>query len=113
MDLNILDYVLLGIIGLSTLAALYRGFIRELIDLVGLIIAFYVAQHFAADIGAWLQQWIHEPQLATTGGFILGFVATLILTAILGALLAGLINLTSLSVGCIGTLEHWTGCGKN
>ena len=49
------DYVVLGIIGLSTLFAFIRGFIGSLFSLTGWILSIYLAYHFYPDVKPYLE----------------------------------------------------------
>ena len=49
--MNWLDYVFLGILGLSIIVSLFRGLVREVLSLLIWIGAFWIAYHFV-DVGA-------------------------------------------------------------
>lgn len=85
--MNIFDYVLLTIIGLSGLFAALRGFLREMVGLIGWVAAFAVASRFSPLAAAWLSGWIKTPDLAHSIGFFGLFVLVLLLVGLIGQLL--------------------------
>ena len=48
--MSYLDYLLIFIISLSLLVGFYRGFTRELLSLIGWVLAFYFANLFSGDL---------------------------------------------------------------
>src|SRR5579871_5831259 len=52
-NLNFVDLIILAIFFFSMLAGFGRGFVREVVSLITLIIAFIVASHFASALAAY------------------------------------------------------------
>jgi len=73
------------------LFALWRGFIRELISLAGLIAAFLLASQFSPVAAGYLNSWLSDPDIADLAGFGLVFVAVLFLSGLIGLLLQKLL----------------------
>ncbi|HET7921912.1 MAG TPA: CvpA family protein [Gammaproteobacteria bacterium] len=71
-----IDYLILGIILISALISLFRGFLRETISLVTWIIGFWLALRFAHPLGS-LFGFVHNPSVRVVIGFILIFVVVL------------------------------------
>ncbi len=97
MALNWLDFVLLGIIFLSALISLFRGFIREAMSLVTWAAAIWVALSFSNQLAAILPEGIESPTLRVIVGFVALFVAVLIIGSLIGALLYQLVKSTGIS----------------
>jgi len=72
--LNFVDYVLIAIVGLSMVLSLWRGFVREMISLIGLVLAFLAASRLSGTTGAYLGQWIDNATIADGAGFALIFI---------------------------------------
>lgn len=76
---TILDWVFVIWMGFSILLGLIRGFISEVLSLIGWVISFSLANHYAADLGAKLPLPIKD----TTPAYFVGYLAIFI-----GSLLA-------------------------
>lgn len=94
---NWLDYSIVGVIGVSALISLIRGFVREALSLAGWILAFWVALTFSKDAAQYLQDYLHENTIRTVVAFVLLFLATLILTGMVNLILVTLIEKSGLS----------------
>ncbi|MBK8160201.1 MAG: CvpA family protein [Rhodospirillaceae bacterium] len=81
--MNFLDLIILGVIGLSTLLAFSRGFIKEMLSILGWIGAVIATVAFFAPGRALMRQYIAEPLLADIAAGIGIFVVTLVLCGML------------------------------
>lgn len=81
--MNFLDLIILGVIGLSTLLAFSRGFIKELLSILGWIGAVIATVAFFAPGREVVRQYIAEPLLADIVTGIGIFVVTLVLCGML------------------------------
>lgn len=95
--MNYFDYILISIVGLSMVLSVWRGFVREIISLVGLILAFFVASHVSGDAGTFLNDWIENDSIANIAGFIIVFVLVMIAVGLIGALVRKLVTMAALS----------------
>ncbi|MDX8401579.1 MAG: CvpA family protein, partial [Mariprofundaceae bacterium] len=95
--MNFLDYLLIAVVGLSMVLSLWRGFIREVISLVGLVAAFLVASRTSGSAGDFLGQWIPSATVADIAGFALVFVLVMMLAGIVGAIVRKLVDLADLT----------------
>lgn len=78
--MNWLDYTILGVIALSTLISLVRGFVKEAVSLAVWFAAMFVASQFYADLAVYFTRISDE--LIRNGAAIAAlFVATLLLGA--------------------------------
>ncbi|MCO7226076.1 CvpA family protein [Pleionea sp. CnH1-48] len=91
------DWVILGLIGISTLISLARGFIREAFSLAGWILAFFVAKGFYVEMSALLQHQIETPSLRMAVAWGLLFFMTLAVTGLVNYLLSQFIERSGLS----------------
>lgn len=89
------DYVILGIIGLSALISLARGFVKEAMSLVTWFAAFFVASHFYEDLSVLLD--ITDPLIRNGTAIAILFVLTLILGALINFVVSELVTKTGLS----------------
>lgn len=80
------DYAIIGIVVLSMLISLFRGFVRECLSLVAWIVAFVVSIRFAAVVSQWLAAWIHNASLRLGISYAALFVLVLVAGAIVNYL---------------------------
>jgi membrane protein required for colicin V production len=97
MAMNWLDYTLLGVIGISVLIGVIRGFVREVISVVSWVAAFMVAVRYSGTGAEELAPWIDSPMLRTVIAFAALFIATLLVGALIGYIARGLVGRTGLS----------------
>lgn len=92
------DLAMLGVLLLSVIVGLVRGFVFEVLSLAGWLVAYLVARWFAADVAVHIP--VGKPGSATNHAvsFALLFIAALILWAIASRLLRFLIHATPLSL---------------
>jgi membrane protein required for colicin V production len=90
------DYVIIGIIGLSALISLIRGFMREALSLAAWVLAFWVAWTFFRELAVQLD-WFTVPSVRLGAAFVLLFIATLMLGALVNFLVGQLVEKTGLS----------------
>jgi membrane protein required for colicin V production len=92
-----IDLVIIGIISLSALISLIRGFVKESISLVTWVVAGILALRYYAPMADLLEPFINSVNLRQwIGGGIL-FVATLIVGAIVNFIVSQLVSKTGLS----------------
>ena len=95
--MNWADYAILIILGLSALISIFRGFVREVLSLVGWVAAFWVALRYGHVLSEYLVDHISTPSVRDAAGFIGLFVATLVAAGIINFLVVKLIKVTNLS----------------
>ena len=91
-----IDYIIIGIIGLSALISLVRGFMREALSLAAWILAFWVAWTFFRELSLQLD-WFTVPSVQLGAAFLILFIATLMLGALVNFLVGQLVEKTGLS----------------
>jgi len=91
------DYLILGIIGLSAVIGFARGLIREVLSLGVWIAAVVLAWLFFRDLAEQLVPWVSTPSVRLAAAFLILVVAVLLVGAILGYLLTTLVEKTGLS----------------
>ncbi|WP_029687433.1 colicin V production protein [Tatumella saanichensis] len=94
--MNWIDYVIIGIVGFSSLVSLIRGFVREALSLVTWGCAFFVASHYFSDLAVWFTGF-QEPMVRNGVAIAVLFVATLIVGAIVNYVIGTLVEKTGLS----------------
>lgn len=92
-----IDYGILGLIALSAVVGLLRGFIREAFALLVWILAVWVGLTFSQDFAPLLQSHIQTPSVRIAAAFAALFMLTLLVGGLVGYLLAQLVQMTGFS----------------
>jgi len=95
--LNFVDYILIAIVGLSMILSVWRGFVREVISLIGLVAAFLIASRLSGRTGDYLGQWINNGTVSDIAGFVLIFVVVMIVVGLLGSIIRHLVDMAALT----------------
>ena len=95
--MNWADWTIVGIVSLSALISIKRGFVKEALSLLVWITALVVALLFSQRLSLLLTDLISTPSLRYITAFALLFVATLIVGAMVNYLLGELVRMTGLS----------------
>lgn len=106
-----LDYAVLGVLGLSVAWGLWRGLVREIVSLLGWVIAFLAATLFAGPLSEHLPASIPTPELRAIAAFLAIFIASLVVTTLLGVLLSRLVKAVGLG-GLDRTLGAFFGVAR-
>lgn len=81
--MNWLDWIILGILGLSVLIGLMRGLVAEVLSLVVWVAAFWVAALFGTDVAALFDNAISLPMARIGLGYAICFFGVLLVGALL------------------------------
>lgn len=95
--MNWVDLVIIGVILVSALVSLARGFVREALSLAAWVAAFWVAIRYAATWEGVFAEQVATPSLRLGLAFFVLFLAVLIAGAILNFLVGQLVDRTGLS----------------
>jgi membrane protein required for colicin V production len=91
------DYVILGVVAISALMGLVRGFVREILSLAIWTLAVVLALAFADEFAAQLPARIEGASLRFASAFALIFIATLVAGAIVQSLVRSVVHATGLT----------------
>lgn len=93
--MNWFDFTIIGIIALSSVISLVRGFVKEAISLVIWIAAFLVSRTFHPQLAQLFTQ-IEDPMLRNATAIGVLFVGTLIVGALINYVISQLVKATGL-----------------
>lgn len=102
--MTVFDYTVLTIMGVSVLLSLMRGFFREVMSLLGWVVALVVAKYYTLQLAPLLPQGIPSNSLRLLAAFVILFLGTLLVASLLSIALSGLFS----KVG-LGWLDRWLG----
>ncbi|MFT5657868.1 MAG: membrane protein required for colicin V production [Gammaproteobacteria bacterium] len=92
-----LDFIIIGIIALSALISLVRGFVKESISLTSWVLAGFIALRYFTPMAQLLEPYIASPTIRTGCGFAILFVCALIVGAIVNFMASQMVSKTGLS----------------
>src|ERR1700682_4128452 len=87
-----IDYAVLGVTAISVVWGGWRGLIREVLWLVGWVMAFLAANLLAGPLGEALPESIARPELRVLLAFVGIFILTLAVSSLAGLLLSRLLK---------------------
>lgn len=92
-----IDFIIIGVIALSALISLIRGFVREALSLVAWVLAFWVAWTFFRELSLYFQDSIGIEEARLGLAFVILLVATLVVGGIVNFLVRQLVDATGLT----------------
>ena len=92
MSFTWIDWLIAGVIVISALVSLRRGFFREVLSLVTWIAAVFVAWSFGGALAVHLTPYFETPSVRAMVAYALLFVATLFVGALVSRLIGSLIK---------------------
>ena len=90
------DYIIIGVIGLSALISLIRGFVREALSLAVWVLAFFVAWTFFRELAQHLT-WFSLPSVRLGVALAIPFLTTLLVGGLVNYLVGQLVDKTGLT----------------
>lgn len=94
--MNWVDWVIIATVAFSVLAGFLDGFVRTVLSLVAVLVAFVVASRYSTGAVHVFEKWM-RPEMAGAVGFIAVFVAVLIVFALISMLMRTTLERLSLS----------------
>jgi membrane protein required for colicin V production len=91
-----LDYAVVGVFAASLVVGAWRGLVREVLSILGWVIAFLAANLLAGPLGPLMPQAIPSPELRVAAAYVAVFVASLVVTSLLGLLVSKIVKAAGL-----------------
>jgi membrane protein required for colicin V production len=104
--MNWLDLVLLLILAASVFTSFRKGFSREIIGLVAVVLALLLGSWFYGTAGSLFEPYLNSTAAAHFAGFLVVFCGVLLLGAIVSAIVGKFLKITGLSI-----FDHLLGAG--
>lgn len=102
--MTLFDYIVLLVVGLSVVVSVMRGAVRELLALLGWLLAGWLAVNYSPVAAIYLPAGIPDQGLRLLAGFIAIFALTLLGTTLLSIALSHLVK----SIG-LGGIDRFLG----
>jgi len=106
VTLGVVDWIMLAIVGFSTLVSVKRGFVKEALSLVTLIAAMIISRLFGGEASTLLVNWIETPAIRYVTAYAGLFIVTLILGGLVNSAVVQVIRMAGL-----GGLDRVLGMG--
>jgi membrane protein required for colicin V production len=90
------DFIVIGVIVISSIVGLVRGFVREVLSLIGFGLAMYLGYRFGGEVA---HLWLSSMPGGKSGQIVLGFIAIFIVVMIFSKIITGMFNRVISSVG--------------
>ena len=94
--MNLLDYVLITILGYCLIRGIFRGLLKELSSIVGVVGGFYAAYTYYPLVAKLLSHWIANAGYRNILSFLILFSAVYLVVSIAGVLIKHLMNIVFL-----------------
>ena len=105
-SMNWADYVILAVFAVSILIGLMRGFTREVLGIIGWVLALWVAFTFTHQTSEWLVTRIETPSVRRAAAFGGLFLGMLLLTSLITFFVGRLVR-----QGALATIDRTLGAG--
>ncbi|AVR97977.1 CvpA family protein [Pseudoduganella armeniaca] len=96
--MTIFDYLVLFVLGASVIVSMLRGLVKEMLSLLGWIVAFVVANTYSAALAALLPDMIPGEVVRLIVAFIALFIGVRILMGLLSMAIAALVEAGGLTL---------------
>ncbi|MGC1182266.1 CvpA family protein [Legionella sp.] len=97
MKFQIIDLIIIGIVGLSSLTGLFRGVVKEVIALCIWIVAIWTGYHYSQSLTPWVGSYIQSSTASEIVAFIIIVVGVLLIGSILNFILGLVLKRSGLS----------------
>ena len=87
-----IDFVIVGIVALSAVISVMRGFVKEAVSLITWVLAFWVSATFGGKLATLLPDAVSNPQLRVAISFVALFLATLLVGGLANFLLSAFVS---------------------
>lgn len=95
--MNAVDYAIIVLMLLSIGVGVIRGAIREVMNLIGWVLAFVLAYTYAGSLAPQFSEWVGEPLARTVLAWATIFLSAMVLAALVASLLSEVVRKLGLS----------------
>jgi membrane protein required for colicin V production len=93
---NLLDVIFALILGYCLIRGIFRGLIREVSSLLGVLGGFYFAYRYYPQMAELLARWVASPSYANIFGFLILFAGVYLVISTLGAVIKHASNIATI-----------------
>ena len=85
--MNPLDILIIVLLGYGLIRGFFRGLVKELASIVGVIAGYFAAIHYFPVAAGYLKQWISDPAYLNIISFMLIFIGVCVVVTVLGIII--------------------------
>lgn len=104
--MNPFDIVIIVILSFCLVRGIFRGLVKEVSAIIGVLAGFYAAYSYYAEIAKLLSNWISNVAYSNILSFLILFVGVLVIVNILGIIIKYILKIASL-----GWIDRVSGAG--
>lgn len=94
--MNLLDYVLFGVVGYCLVRGIFRGLIKELSSIIGVMGGFYAAYSYYPLLAKQLSRWVTNTGYLSIFSFLMIFLLVFLAVSLTGVVIKYLMNISFL-----------------
>lgn len=94
--MNLFDILIIIILLYCLVRGIFRGLLKELSSLVGVLGGFYAAYTYYHEVGKLLNRWIDNPNYVNILSFLLVFICVFLIISILGIIIKYILKIVFL-----------------
>lgn len=94
--MNSFDILVTIIVGFCLIRGIFRGLVKELSSILGVMTGYYVANSYYPQVAKFLSRWISVVDYSRLTGFLAVFIAVFLLISILGVIIKYLMSIAFL-----------------
>jgi membrane protein required for colicin V production len=94
-DMNSLDIIIISILGYCLIRGIFRGLIKELSSIVGVLAGVYLASSYYPVLGGILSRWMSNTAYRDILSFLILFFVVLLIVGILGVIIKYLLKISA------------------
>lgn len=102
--MNVLDVVIIGLVGVCFIHGAFRGLIKEVSSIIGIVAGFYAAFRYYPLLADLISPWFAEANIARLLSFVLIFLGIFFLVTLLGVFIR-----KGLAVASLGWVDQAAG----
>jgi membrane protein required for colicin V production len=94
--MNPFDIVIIIVLGVCLIRGVFRGFIKELSSIIGVLGGFYAAYTYYMDVAEHLSGWISNTSYLNIVSFLIVFCGVFFIISVLGVIIKYILNIAFL-----------------
>lgn len=94
--MNLFDILIIIILLYCVVRGIFRGLLKEMSSLVGVLGGFYAAYTYYHEVGKYLKRWITDPNYINILSFLLVFICVFLIISILGIIIKYILKIVFL-----------------
>jgi len=91
--MNPFDMLIIVVLAFCVIRGVFRGLIKELSSIIGVLAGFYAAYSYYASIAALLSRWMTNPAYVNIIGFLILFCVVFFTVSVIGVVIKYLLNI--------------------